>query len=112
MGGLWIGTHTPKSSPRGGAPASRSRNVPTSGHIRIHWEPLVTRRRLAHTVSMATPKIAQLIAEAKAELIRLGVNIDGKRPEDLLSLMREERNKPALRRPRAERRRQEGHQVP
>lgn len=49
------------------------------------------------------PKIAQLIADAKAELIRRGINIDGKRPEDFLSMMRDERNKPALRPPRSPR---------
>jgi hypothetical protein len=42
------------------------------------------------------PKIAQLVVAAKAELIRLGVNTDGKRPEDLLRMAREERIKPRV----------------
>jgi hypothetical protein len=43
-------------------------------------------------------KIAQLVAEARAELTRLGVDIEGKRSEDLLRMAREERNRPRVRR--------------
>ena len=39
-------------------------------------------------------KIDQLVADATTALRRLGINIDGKRPDQLLTLAREERNKP------------------
>jgi hypothetical protein len=39
-------------------------------------------------------KIDQLVACATTELRRLGINIDGKRPDQLLTMAREERNKP------------------
>ena len=39
-------------------------------------------------------KIDQLVADATTELRRLGINIDGKRPDQLLTMAREERNKP------------------
>ena len=45
-------------------------------------------------------KIAQLVAEARAELIRLGVDTEGKRSEDLLRMAREERNRPRAKQPR------------
>jgi hypothetical protein len=45
------------------------------------------------------PKIAQLVAEARAELTRLGIDIEGKRSEDLLRMAREERNRPRVKRP-------------
>ena len=39
-------------------------------------------------------KIDQPVADATTELRRLGINIDGKRPDQLLNMAREERNKP------------------
>ena len=42
------------------------------------------------------PKIAQLVADAKIELERLGINTEGKRPEELLKMARDERNKPRV----------------
>lgn len=39
-------------------------------------------------------KIDQLVADATTELKRLGIIIDGKRPDQLLTMAREERNKP------------------
>ena len=45
----------------------------------------------------ALSKIDQLVADATTELKRLGINIDGKRPDQLLTMAREERNKPRLR---------------
>ena len=39
-------------------------------------------------------KIDQLVAYATTELRRLGINIDGKRPDQLLTMACEERNKP------------------
>ena len=48
-------------------------------------------------VTGARPKIDQLVADATTELKRLlGINIDGKRPDQLLNMAREERNKPRL----------------
>ena len=38
-------------------------------------------------------KIDQPVADATTELRRLGINIDGKRPDQLLTMAREERNK-------------------
>jgi hypothetical protein len=43
----------------------------------------------------APPKIAQLIAEARAELTRLGIETDGKRSDELLNMAREQRNNSA-----------------
>lgn len=45
-------------------------------------------------VTGALSKIDQLVADATTELKRLGINIDGKRPDQLLTMAREERNKP------------------
>ena len=39
-------------------------------------------------------KIDQPVADATTELRRLGINIDSKRPDQLLTMAREERNKP------------------
>ena len=39
-------------------------------------------------------KIDQLVADATTELRRLGINIDGKRPDQLLTVACEERIKP------------------
>jgi hypothetical protein len=49
-------------------------------------------------VTGALSKIDQLVDDAKTELKRLGINIDGKRPDQVLTMAREERNKPRLRR--------------
>jgi hypothetical protein len=43
-------------------------------------------------------RIAQLVADTKAELQRLGIDTEGKRPEEILRMAREERNKPRARR--------------
>jgi hypothetical protein len=43
------------------------------------------------------PKIAQLVADTEAELQRLGIDTEGKRPEEILRMAREERNKPRAR---------------
>ena len=43
----------------------------------------------------APPKIAQLIAEARAELARLGIKTEGKRSDELLNMAREQRNNAA-----------------
>jgi hypothetical protein len=42
----------------------------------------------------AVPKIQQLVADAKAALQRLGIDTKGKRPEEILRMAREERNRP------------------
>jgi hypothetical protein len=47
-------------------------------------------------------KIDQLVAEAKAELKRLGIDTEGKRSDELLSMAREQRNSPRAVRPKAE----------
>jgi len=38
------------------------------------------------------PKIAQLVADARAELTRLGIDTEGKRSDELLNMAREQRN--------------------
>ena len=43
----------------------------------------------------ASPKIAQLVAEARAELTRLGIETAGKRSDELLNMAREQRNNSA-----------------
>jgi hypothetical protein len=42
-------------------------------------------------MDIVSPKIAQLIAEARIELKRLGIDIDGKRSDELLNMVREQR---------------------
>ena len=44
---------------------------------------------------MDTPrrKIDQLVADARSELKRLGIEIQGKRSDELLNMAREQRNK-------------------
>jgi hypothetical protein len=37
-------------------------------------------------------KIAQLVADARTELKRFGIDTEGKRPDQLLKMAREERN--------------------
>ena len=51
--------------------------------------------RYAHTESMDTPrrKIDQLVADARNELQRLGIETEGKRSDELLNMVREQRNK-------------------
>lgn len=43
----------------------------------------------------ASPKIAQLIIEARAELTRLGIETEGRRSDELLNMAREQRNNSA-----------------
>jgi hypothetical protein len=46
-------------------------------------------------VDIASPKIAQLVADARTELQRLGIDTEGKRSDELLNMVREQRNSPA-----------------
>jgi hypothetical protein len=48
------------------------------------------------------PKIDQLVADAKAELKRLGINTEGKRADELLNMAREARIHPRAPRPKPE----------
>lgn len=43
----------------------------------------------------ASPKIAQLVADARTELKRLGIATDGRRSDELLTMVREQRNNTA-----------------
>ena len=43
-------------------------------------------------MDIASPKIAQLVAEARTELKRLGINTEGKRSDELLNMVRYQRN--------------------
>jgi hypothetical protein len=43
----------------------------------------------------ASPKIAQLVADARTELKRLGIDTEGKRSDELLNMVREQRNNSA-----------------
>ncbi len=56
--------------------------------------PLETRQVRAHidVMDKAPPKIDQLVADAKAELKRLGIDTEGKRSDQILSMAREQRN--------------------
>jgi hypothetical protein len=64
--------------------------------------PLETRWQRAHIRRMAPkditlialPKIAQRVADARIELKRVGIDTDGKRPDEILRMAREQRNKP------------------
>jgi hypothetical protein len=44
---------------------------------------------------IASPKIAQLVADARTELKRLGIDTEGKRSDELLNMVREQRNNAA-----------------
>jgi len=46
----------------------------------------------AATILKFTPKIAQLVADARTELNRLGIDTEGKRSDELLNMVREQRN--------------------
>jgi hypothetical protein len=46
------------------------------------------------------PKIDQLVADAKAELKRLGIDTEGKRSDQLLTMAREARIHPSVARPK------------
>jgi hypothetical protein len=46
-------------------------------------------------MDIASPKIAQLVADARTELKRLGIDTEGKRSDELLNMVREQRNNPA-----------------
>ena len=50
----------------------------------------------------APPKMAQLVADAKAELTRLGIDTEGKRSDELLNMAREQRNNLRAARPKPE----------
>jgi hypothetical protein len=50
----------------------------------------------------APPKIDQLVAEAKAELKRLGIDTEGKRSDELLKMARKERTNSRVARPKPE----------
>jgi hypothetical protein len=64
--------------------------------------PLETRWQRAHIRTMAPkditlialPKIAQRVADARIELKRVGIDTDGKRPDEIFRMAREQRNKP------------------
>jgi hypothetical protein len=45
------------------------------------------------------PKIGQLVDDAKIELKRVGIDTEGKRPDEILKMAREERNNPRAARP-------------
>jgi hypothetical protein len=47
----------------------------------------------------AQPKVAQLVADARTELKRLGIATEGKRSDELLNMAREQRNKSRAARP-------------
>jgi hypothetical protein len=66
--------------------------------------PLETRQVRAHidVMDKAPPKIDQLVAVAKAELKRLGIDTEGKRSDELLNMAREQRNHPRAARPKPE----------
>jgi len=66
--------------------------------------PLETSVSRAHTRTMtphdpALPKIAQLVADAQKELKRIGIDTEGKRPDQILNMAREARNNPCAARP-------------
>jgi hypothetical protein len=65
---------------------------------------LETGRLKAHTGGMdkALPKIAQLVADARTELKRLGIDTEGKRSDELLNMAREQRNNSLATRPKPE----------
>ena len=66
--------------------------------------PLAMRRQRAHIRTMAPkditlialPKIAQRVADARSERKRVGIDTDGKRPDEILKMAREQRNKPRV----------------
>jgi hypothetical protein len=41
-------------------------------------------------MDIASPKIAQLVADARTELKRLGIDTEGKRSDELLNMVREQ----------------------
>ena len=43
------------------------------------------------------PKIGLLVEDAKAELKRVGIDTEGKRSDEILTMAREERNRPVKR---------------
>ena len=53
-------------------------------------------------MDIALPKIAQLVADARIELKLLGIDTEGKRPDELLNMAREQRNNLRLARPKPE----------
>ena len=47
-------------------------------------------------MDIALTKMAQLVADARAELKRLGIDTEGKRSDELLNMAREQRNNTRL----------------
>jgi len=52
-------------------------------------------------MDLAASKIAQLVAEARTELKRLGIDTEGKRSDELLNMVREQRTNLARRQSQA-----------
>src|SRR4029079_17344071 len=46
-------------------------------------------------IDISSPNIAQLVIDARAELKRLGIDTEGKRSDELLNMVREQRNNPS-----------------
>ena len=61
--------------------------------------PLIVEKVIMDT---ALTKIAQLVADARTELKRLGIDTEGKRSDELLNMAREQRNNTRLARPKPE----------
>jgi hypothetical protein len=74
------------------------------GEELLHLLSVTRRQWCAHIVMTETtpPKIDQLVAEAKAELKRLGIDTEGNRPDQLLTMAREARIHPRAPRPKPE----------
>ena len=79
-------------------PPARKFSVPLKkGRAQFEWARtlLEMKRRWAHINALDTParKIDQLISDARIELKRLGIETKGKRSDELLKMVREQRNK-------------------
>ena len=53
-------------------------------------------------MDIALTKIAQLVADARTELKRLGITTEGKRSDELLNMARDQRNKCRATQPKPE----------
>jgi hypothetical protein len=53
-------------------------------------------------MDIALTKMAQLVADARAELKRLGIDTEGKRSDELLNMARHQRNNCPAPRPKTE----------
>ena len=51
-------------------------------------------------MDIALSKMAQLVADARTELKRLGINTEGKRSDELLNMARDQRNSRLMPRPK------------